>query len=77
MIDDRGKYIYINDVEMEAIYKTVMSKGVLTKSELINECSRLIRLEPTEEDKLKIKEEENKILQDLNKDFQGEIEAQG
>lgn len=62
---------------MEAIYKTIMAKGVLTKTELINESSRLIRLEPTEEDQKKIKAEEAKILQDLNKDFQGEIEAQG
>ena len=54
-----------------------MAKGVLTKTELINESSRLIRLEPTEEDQKKIKAEEAKILQDLNKDFQGEIEAQG
>jgi len=59
--DDRGKYIYINNIEMDAIYKTIVSKGALSKTELIGECSRLIRMEPTEEEKSKIKLEENKL----------------
>ena len=44
-------------------------KGKLSKTELINECSRLVRLEPTEEDKKKIKQEEIQLLEDVDKDM--------
>ena len=84
VIDDRGKYIFINETEMEVrlfnnnlqtIYKSIVSKGIFSKKELIEECSRLIRLEPTDEQKARIKAEENKLQENLNTDFK-EIESQ-
>jgi hypothetical protein len=47
-----------------------MNRGRITKSELIRECNKLIRFEPTEEDKLKIQEDQNKILKNLEKEFE-------
>ena len=57
IIDDRGKYIYITEKEMGLIEKMFMNRGRISKADLIKECNRLIRFEPTEEDKIKIAEE--------------------
>lgn len=69
IIDDRGKYIYITDKELASIEKIFMTRGRISKSDLIKECNKIIRFVPTEEDKLKIKEEQNKIL----KTFEDEL----
>lgn len=47
-----------------------MNRGRISKSELIKECNKIIRFQPTEEDKEKILAEQNKILQT----FEEEIE---
>jgi hypothetical protein len=47
-----------------------MNRGRITKAELIRECNKLIRFQPTEEDKLKIQEDQNKILKNLEKEFE-------
>ena len=65
IIDDRGKYIYITEKEMGLIEKMFMNRGRISKADLIKECNRLIRFEPTEEDKIKIVEEQQKTLKEL------------
>ena len=58
IVDDRGKYIYLNEKELAAIEKIFMQRGRISKTELIKECNKIIRFEPTEEDKMKILEEQ-------------------
>ena len=65
IIDDRGKYIYITDKEMGSIEKMFINRGRISKADLIKECNRIIRFEPTEEDKVKIAEEQHKTLKEL------------
>ena len=65
IIDDRGKYIYITPKEMGLIEKMFINRGRISKADLIKECNRLIRFEPTEEDKIKIGEEQQKMLKEL------------
>ena len=65
IIDDRGKYIYITEKEMGLIEKMFMNRGRINKTDLIKECNRIIRFEPTEEDKIKIAEEQQKTLKEL------------
>ena len=63
IIDDRGKYIYLTEKEISMIEKMFMNRGRISKAELIKECNRLIKFEPTEEDKSKIAEEQKKMLE--------------
>ena len=65
IIDDRGKYIYITEKEMGLIEKMFINRGRINKADLIKECNRIIRFEPTEEDKVKIAEEQQKTLKEL------------
>ena len=69
IIDDRGKYIYITEKEMSMIEKMFMQRGRITKSDLIKECNRIIKFEPTEEDKIKIKEEQKKMLEKIENEI--------
>ena len=65
IIDDRGKYIYITEKDMGLIEKMLTNRGRISKTDLIKECNRLIRFEPTEQDKIKIAEEQEKTLKEL------------
>ena len=65
IIDDRGKYIYITEKEIGLIEKMFMNRGRISKTDLIKECNRIIRFEPTEENKIKITEEQKKTLKEL------------
>ena len=69
IIDDRGKYIYITEKEMGLIEKMFINRGRISKNELIKECNRIIRFEPTEEDKIKIAEEQQKTLNEIEEEL--------
>ena len=69
IIDDRGKYIYITEKEMGLIEKMLTNRGRISKADLIKECNRLIRFEPTEKDKIKIAEEQQKALKELEEEL--------
>ena len=69
IIDDRGKYIYLTEKEMALIEKMLINRGRISKADLIKECNRLIRFEPTEQDKIKIAEEKKKILKELEEEL--------
>jgi hypothetical protein len=58
IVDDRGKYIYLTEKELAAIEKIFLQRGRISKAELIKECNKIIRFEPSEDDKLKILEEQ-------------------
>jgi hypothetical protein len=63
IIDDRGKYIYLTDKELSMIEKLFIHRGRISKTDLIKECNKIIRFMPTDEDKIKIKEEQNKVFE--------------
>ena len=65
IIDDRGKYIYITEKEMSLIEKMFINRGRISKSDIIKECNKIIRFEPTEEDKIKIAEEQQKTIKEI------------
>lgn len=69
IIDDRGKYIYLTEKEISMIEKMFMNRGRISKAELIKECNRLIKFEPTEEDKIKIAEEQKKMLEKIESEI--------
>ena len=50
VIDDRGKFIYITTVEMEAVAKYVQRKGRVRISTLAMESNKLIDLQPKRKD---------------------------
>ena len=70
--DDRGKFIHITDQEQEAVSRYIKSKGRVNKAELLMECNKLIRLQPKNEDKIKIKEEQKNLLSKVKKEFAAE-----
>lgn len=60
ILDDRGKYIFVTGEEFLAFKKYVEARGRVTRIELCNEGNRLIRMNPTAEDFVKIEAEDRK-----------------
>jgi len=75
IIDDRGKFIYITDDEFKAVLNLVKRRGRISRTDLVMECNRLIKMNPSEEDKAKLKKEESNLLQQLESDLKA-IEEQ-
>ena len=84
IIDDRGKFIYITDEEFkvtffwwdlwtnitpQAVLNYVKRRGRISRTDLVIECNRLIKMNPSEEDKAKLKKEESNLLQQLESDL--------
>ncbi|CAK61244.1 unnamed protein product (macronuclear) [Paramecium tetraurelia] len=70
LIDERGKYIHIRQNEIESLINYINARGRMTRSELLNESNRIIKLEPSKQDLQKIQEEEQKLLNDLQQELQ-------
>lgn len=70
VIDERGKYIYITQQEFEAVMNYIKIKGRVNKADLLQECNNLIKLDPSESDKNLIMNEEKKILEEVESEFQ-------
>ncbi|CAG9323679.1 unnamed protein product [Blepharisma stoltei] len=66
--DERGKYIYITEEEFLDVKKYIEKRGRVSRAELCNEGNRLVRLDPTEEDKAKIQAEERALVEILEQD---------
>lgn len=66
IIDDRGKFIYITEKEYSNIEKYIATKGRISKTDLVSQCNKLIRFEPTEEDRIKIDLQNNSVLSDFH-----------
>lgn len=45
IVDDRGKFIYITEEEMDKVAKFIQRRGRLGFAELSKECNKLIRLD--------------------------------
>ena len=69
IIDDRGKYIYVTEKEMSMIENLFIRRGRINKMDLIKECNKIIKFEPTEEDKIKIAEEQKEMLEKIEKEL--------
>jgi len=48
VMDDRGKYIYVNDKEMDAVVKFIRQRGRVSITELSENSHKLIRLQSAE-----------------------------
>merc|ERR1711957_884677 len=70
IIDDRGKYIFLTEKELQSIEKIFIQRGRISKNDLIKECNKIIRFEPTEEDKIKINEEQNNIIKSIETELE-------
>ena len=70
VLDDRGKYIYLNQEELEKIEKLLYTKGRLTRGDMREEFSKIVRLEPREEDLEKIRSYERKYEQEIDNEFE-------
>jgi len=60
--DDRGKYIHVTQEEFEGVANFIQNKGRVTRSDLFHEANRIVRMQPTEADKMKLKEEQMEVL---------------
>jgi len=69
VIDDRGKYIYITDQEFEEVANYIKKKGRVSRADLLIECNKIIKLNPSERDKERILQEESKLLKDIESEF--------
>ena len=69
VLDDRGKYIYITPEEIEDMLSCIHHKGKLTKGDMITEFSRIVRLEPREEDLEAIKKFEGQYSSEIDTEF--------
>ena len=65
VIDDRGKYIYLTEKEIINIETFFAKKGRVSKSDLVAQCNKLIRFEPTEEDLQIIKNQNADLLKNF------------
>lgn len=52
----------MTEQEYESIARYIKTRGRVAKADLLMECNKLVRLQPRNEDKAKIKEEQNKML---------------
>lgn len=57
IFDDRGRYLYITHEEMQGVADWLQRKGRITRAELVAACNRIIRLNPTEDNKARLQQE--------------------
>lgn len=57
IFDDRGKYIYVTKEEMASVADWLKMKGRISRTDLVAACNRLIRLNPTKDDEVKLQAE--------------------
>ena len=70
VLDDRGKYIFLCEEEIEKILRVLGDKGRLTRAEMREEFSKVVRLEPREEDLEAIRGYENKYAEEIDNEFE-------
>merc|ERR1712232_183841 len=62
IFDDRGKFIYITTEEMADVSDWLKNKGRISRADLVAACNKMVRLRPTEEGKVRLKEEACSVL---------------
>lgn len=70
--DDRGKFIHITEQEYESIARYIKTRGRVGKADLLMECNKLVRLQPRNEDKVKIQQEQKKALEKVESEMREE-----
>ena len=59
VFDERGKYLFIEQREWDAVRNYIEAKGRLKKSEMMSECARIIKIpEESDEDLVRLVNEE-------------------
>jgi len=66
IFDDRGKYVYITSEEMSAVADWLKKRGRINRPDLVAACNRLIRLNPTAEDKAALEREARSAADSLD-----------
>ncbi|PHJ19432.1 ddrgk domain protein [Cystoisospora suis] len=63
ILDDRGKYVCVTEQELDALAEYLRLKGRIHKEkDLVPACNRIIRLQPDEEEKKRLDEEEREAM---------------
>lgn len=76
IFDDRGKYVYITAEEMAGVATWLKKRGRINRPDLVANCNKIVRLNPTAEDKAKLQREAQSAATALDDDAQGgEAEA--
>eukprot|EP00747_Dinoflagellata_sp_TGD_P181633 gnl/TRDRNA2_/TRDRNA2_35525_c0_seq1.p1 gnl/TRDRNA2_/TRDRNA2_35525_c0~~gnl/TRDRNA2_/TRDRNA2_35525_c0_seq1.p1 ORF type:complete len:334 (-),score=122.56 gnl/TRDRNA2_/TRDRNA2_35525_c0_seq1:40-951(-) len=75
IFDDRGKFIYVTQEELENLSDWLKRKGRINRADLVATCNRVIRLNPTEDDKARLKEEARAALNACDAEGDGAEES--
>lgn len=70
IFDDRGKFVYITLEEMKSVAEWLKQKGRVGRQDLVASCNRIVRLNPTEEDKAKLRKEAETAASELDGDIE-------
>lgn len=73
IFDDRGKYIHITPAEMKGVADWLRQQGRVGRGDLVAACNRIVRLNPTAEDRARIEEEASAAMASLEG---GEVKAE-
>ena len=69
LIDDRGKFIYITEEEMNRVAQHIQKKGRISIHELAAESNRLIKLKPEiVDDTVESKQESSELKEKASED---------
>ena len=60
--DDRGKFIHVTREEFQGVAEYIRGKGRVSKSDLLQNSNRIVRMEPTAEAKREIEAEKQAML---------------
>jgi len=66
IFDDRGKFVYITAEEMAGVSEWLKNKGRINRADLVAACNKIVRLNPTEEDKSKLQKEASAAVDALD-----------
>ena len=69
VLDERGKYICLEEEEIKAMLRMIEEKGRLTRAELVEEFSKLIRLDPSEEGQARIQKQDEELKLKVDREF--------
>lgn len=66
IFDDRGKFIFITVEEMASMAEWLKNKGRINRADLVAACNKIVRLNPTAEDKVKLQQEASSAVDALD-----------
>merc|ERR1719271_1461861 len=66
IFDDRGKFVFITVEEMASMAELLKNKGRINRADLVAACIKIVRLNPTAEDKVKLQQEASSAVDALD-----------